>query len=71
MNGPKHGTGKEHRGHREPAGNFHYLDRLLAELGSPPVFRLGHPLPQDRYLPRRAGSCPETHNRALLPEDAD
>jgi hypothetical protein len=54
------------------AGNFNDLDSLLENLGSPPVFELGKPLPSERYLPKiRAGSCPESHNRALLDDSAD
>jgi len=48
-------------------GNFKDLDQLIEQLGSPPVFELGKPEPQDKYIPRsRAGSCPAAHNQALL-----
>jgi hypothetical protein len=54
------------------AGNFKDLESLLDQLGAPPVFELGSPLPGDKYLPKsRVGSCPASHNRALLDEEAD
>ena len=53
------------------AGNFHDLDMLLDQLGAPPVFELGKPLPNDKYMPRsRVGCCPASHNRFLLREDS-
>lgn len=56
----------------EPSGNFADLDSLLAQLGAPPVFELGNPLPEGRFMPRRrVGDCPASHNRALLDEEAD
>jgi hypothetical protein len=49
------------------AGNFHDLDSLLEHLGDPPIFQLGHPLPNERFMPKpRAGKCPATHNDLLL-----
>lgn len=48
-------------------GNFKDLESLLDQLGSPPVFELGKPLPNEEYMPKsRAGDCPAAHNRALL-----
>jgi hypothetical protein len=45
---------------------------LLEQLGAPPVFELGKPLPQGKFLLRmRVGSCPAAHNRALLDEKSD
>ena len=53
-------------------GTFKDLESLLEQLGSPPVFELGNPLPQDRFMPkRRIGDCPASHNRALLDEGAN
>jgi len=67
------GTSKQaspSRRRRKPRGNFHDLDQLLEQLGSPPLFELGKPAPDDKYLPRRrAGSCPAAHNRALTGEE--
>ena len=54
------------------AGNFSDLESLLDQLGHPPVFELGKPLPNDKYLPRRGlSTCPAAHNRALLDDGAD
>jgi hypothetical protein len=54
----------------KPGGNFKDLDHLIEQLGSPPVFELGKPQPEDRYIPRnRAGSCPAAHNKALLGDE--
>jgi|KBSMisStaDraftv2_1062788.scaffolds.fasta_scaffold442078_2 hypothetical protein len=51
------------------AGNFKDLERLLEQLGSPPVFELGNPLPQEKFMPkRRIGECHASHNRALFGE---
>jgi len=51
----------------QPDGNFKDLESLLEQLGSPPVFELGNPLPKDKFLPKpRIGGCPASHNRALL-----
>lgn len=48
-------------------GNFKDLESLLEQLGAPPVFELGKPLPDDKFMPRRrVGDCPAAHNRALL-----
>jgi hypothetical protein len=45
---------------------------LLDQLGRPPVFELGKPLPNEKYLPKRGlSACPAAHNRALLDKDAD
>jgi len=53
-------------------GNFKDLDILLEQLGAPPVFELGKPLPQQKFLLKmRVGSCPAAHNRALLDAEAD
>lgn len=53
-------------------GNFADLEGLLEQLGVPPVFELGNPLPEEKFMPqRRVGDCPASHNRALLDEDAD
>ena len=52
------------------AGNFHDLDMLLDQLSAPPVFELGNPLPNDKYMPRaRVGTCPASHNCFLLRDD--
>jgi hypothetical protein len=54
------------------SGNFHDLDSLLEHLGDPPIFQLGHPLPNERFIPKpRAGSCPAAHNDALVGEPSD
>ena len=54
------------------AGNFQDLETLLDELGSPPVFQLGEPLPDEKFLPApRIGDCPAAHNRALLDDEPD
>lgn len=54
------------------AGNFSDLESLLDQLGRPPVFELGNPLPNEKYLPKRGlSTCPAAHNRALLDENAD
>ena len=51
-------------------GNFQDLESLLDQLGEAPVFQLGKPLPQEKFMPKmRAGSCPAAHNRALLGEE--
>lgn len=56
----------------DASGNFADFDSLLEQLGSPPVYELGNPKPDERYLPRRrVGDCPASHNRALLDEDGD
>ena len=52
---------------RPYSGNFKDFQDLLEQLGKPPVFELGSPLPDDKHLPRRrAGACPATHNEALF-----
>ena len=49
------------------AGNFRDLEMLLEHLGEDPVFELGKPLPNDRFMPKsRVGNCPASHNRFLL-----
>jgi hypothetical protein len=54
------------------SGNFKDLEGLLEQLGSAPLFELGKPLPNQKFMPRRrVGKCPAAHNRALLDEDAD
>jgi len=54
------------------SGNFHDLDSLLEHLGDPPIFQLGHPLPNERFIPKpRARSCPAAHNDALFGELSD
>lgn len=51
-------------------GNFKDLETLLEQFASAPIFELGKPLPDDKFLPgTRAGSCPAAHNRALIGED--
>ena len=51
-------------------GNFQDLESLLDQLGAPPVFELGNPLPNERYLPKHGLSgCPAAHNRALLDDE--
>jgi hypothetical protein len=64
------GTGpKQCRGHKPLAGtgNFQDLENLLDNLWAAPVFELGKPLPNERFMPQRpVGSCPAAHNRALL-----
>ena len=53
-------------------GNFKDLESLLEQLGGPPVFELGNPLPEEKFMPkRRIGDCPASHNRALLGDTAD
>jgi hypothetical protein len=56
----------------EAAGNFSDLESLLDQLGEPPLFELGKPLPRERYLPQRGlSTCPAAHNRALLDKDSN
>ena len=56
----------------QPGGNFKDLESLLEQLGAPPVFELGNPLPQERFMPkRRVGDCHASHNRFLLDESLD
>lgn len=56
----------------QPSGNFADLESLMGQLGAAPVFELGNPLPQEKFMPkRRVGDCPASHNRALLDQDAD
>ena len=66
---------KQLAGEKKPAsssGNFQDLESLLDQLGSPPVFELGKPLPEAKYLPKLGLSqCPAAHNRALLDEELD
>lgn len=51
-------------------GNFQDLESLLDQLASPPVFELGKPPIKKKFMPKpRVGSCPASHNRALLDED--
>ena len=53
----------------QSSGNFKDLESLLEQLGAPPVFELGNPLPQEKFLLKmQVGSCPAAHNRALLGE---
>jgi hypothetical protein len=52
------------------AGNFDDLEELIEQLGAAPLFELGKPLPNPKFLPR-AGTCPATHNRALLDTDGN
>lgn len=55
----------------QPSGNFADLESLLEQLGAPPVFELGNPLPEEKFMPKpRVGDCPASHNRALLDEDS-
>jgi len=62
----------EEAGGPQLSGNFADLESLLEELGAAPVFELGNPLPQEKFMPRpRVGDCPASHNRALLDDDAD
>ena len=68
---PEHLGG--HRSTKDDAesvpGNFKDLESLLEQLGSPPVFELGNPLPQEKFMPkRRIGDCHASHNRALFDE---
>lgn len=49
-----------------PAGNFSDFASLFKQLESTPVFELGKPAPEEKYLPRKVGSCPAAHNRALF-----
>jgi hypothetical protein len=52
-----------------PDGNFKDLESLLEQLGAPPVFELGNPLPQEKFMPKpRVGDCHASHNRFLLDE---
>lgn len=56
----------------EAGGNFKDLDSLIEQLGAPPVFELGKPLPDEKFMLKlRVGNCPASHNRALLDEDVD
>ncbi|MGN6057538.1 MAG: hypothetical protein ACTHOI_03025 [Sphingomicrobium sp.] len=56
----------------DPAGNFKDLESLLEQLGEAPVYELGKPLPEEKFLLKmRVGSCPAAHNRALLDEESD
>ena len=51
-------------------GNFQDFDQLFEQLAQAPVMTLGHPLPNEKYLPKpRAGSCQATHNEQLLREE--
>ena len=63
---------KQLAGNAEPhvtGGNFQDLQSLLDQLGSPPLFELGKPLPSEKFLPKHGlSSCPAAHNRALLDE---
>jgi hypothetical protein len=56
----------------QPSGNFQDLESLLDQLGAAPVFELGNPLPQEKFMPKpRAGNCHASHNRFLLDESGD
>lgn len=56
----------------DSAGNFKDLESLLEQLGEAPVYELGKPLPEEKFLLKmRVGSCPAAHNRALLDEESD
>lgn len=56
----------------QSSGNFKDLESLLEQLGAPPVFELGNPLPHERFMPKpRIGDCHASHNRALLDEGTD
>jgi len=56
-------------GASESSGNFKDLESLLEQLGAPPVFELGNPLPQEKFMPKqRIGDCHASHNRFLLDE---
>ena len=52
-------------------GNFADFDSLFEQLNRPPLIELGNPLPKERYLPKKVGSCPAAHNRALLGDGKD
>lgn len=57
---------------RPYSGNFKNFQDLLNQLGKPPLFELGNPLPDRRHLPqKRAGACPATHNEALFRFNSD
>lgn len=48
-------------------GSFQDFDLLFDQLRNAPPIELGKPPPKDRHLPKpRIGSCPASHNRALL-----
>ena len=47
-------------------GNFNDFDLLFEQLASIPAIELGKPLPEEKFMPKRAGSCQAAHNRALL-----
>lgn len=47
-------------------GSFTDVERLLDQLTGSPVIELGKPLPDSKYLPNRARTCPACHNRVLL-----
>jgi hypothetical protein len=49
-------------------GNFQDFDLLFDQLATVPAMELGKPAPDEKYLPKRAGSCHERHNRALFGE---
>jgi hypothetical protein len=72
-NDDRHGeTPNRSSAHRLEAGNFKDLESLIEQLGAPPVFELGKPLPDEKFMLRmRVGNCPASHNRALLDEIAD
>ena len=55
---------RRHKSH----GNFHDLERLIAELDKPPIMELGKPAPDEKFLPGHHASCPAAHNRLLLDE---
>lgn len=61
------------RGADGSGGSFRQdFDRLLKELGKPPIIELGKPEPNSKYLPcRRAAKCPATHNHMLIDGLAD
>lgn len=51
----------------DSGGNFDDFAALFDQLSKPPVFRLGNPVPEEKFMPKaRIGSCPAAHNRALL-----
>jgi len=56
----------------QSSGNFKDLESLLEQLGALPVFELGNPLPQEKFMPKpRVGDCHASHNCALLDEGSD
>ena len=54
---------------RDLLGNFGDFESLFEQLAQPNLMELGKPLPRKKFLPKRVGSCPAAHNRALLDDE--